>query len=406
MDLLISATNGIFNLPWWGYIVLALVLTHITILSVTLYLHRFQTHRGIKIHPVISHPMRFWLWLTTGMITKEWVAIHRKHHHKVETEEDPHSPRHYGLSKVLWDGTKLYREESCNKETMRLYGQGTPNDWLERNVYTSNYIGIVLLLFVHFALFGFLGVSIWAIQMMWIPFFAAGVINGAAHAVGYRNFDTADDSTNISNIGFLVGGEELHNNHHAFPGSAKFSIKPWEFDIGWGYIKLFSFLGLAEIRNTAPASIKVAIKEQSKNNEEELHLDTIKTLFNNRLHIMSDYIKAVMQPVFTDELKKAKGEKESLYRVLKNAKHSFLSKREEAQQTNNDKKLEEVFRLSNAMQITYEYKQHLQALWKEHKNDHEKLREALLDWCHRAEQTGINALANFATHIKHIQTTS
>ena len=252
-DWLALASHGLIDLPWWGYVVVALVLTHVTIASVTIFLHRGQAHRALDLHPAISHFFRFWLWLTTGMVTKEWVAIHRKHHAKVETEEDPHSPMTRGIDTVLWQGAELYRAESRNVETLDKYGLGTPDDWIERNVYTRfSWQGVGLMLAVNLVLFGPIGATIWAVQMAWIPFFAAGVINGIGHYWGYRNYAAADTSRNIVPWGILIGGEELHNNHHAYGSSAKFSSRWWELDIGWLYVRTLSALKLATIRKVAP----------------------------------------------------------------------------------------------------------------------------------------------------------
>ena len=231
-------------------ILYTLIVTHITIMCVTLYLHRGQAHRGITFHPFVSHFMRFWLWLTTGMKTKDWVAIHRKHHRFCEQEEDPHSPIVYGIWRVLFKGAFLYNTASKNKEMVAQYGVGTPEDWIERNVYSESWLGIALMLIIDIILFGLWGVVIWGIQMIWIPFHAAGVINGIGHWWGYRNGNTKDNSRNIMPWGIWIGGEELHNNHHLDPGSVKFSRMKWEFDIGWMYIRLLSILGLAQVRNS------------------------------------------------------------------------------------------------------------------------------------------------------------
>src|SRR5437879_6137579 len=252
-DILSIASHGLIPLSWWGYIVVTLVLTHVTIASVTIYLHRSQAHRGLDLHPAIAHFFRFWLWLTTGMVTKEWVAIHRKHHAKVETDEDPHSPQTRGIRKVLLEGAELYRKESKNLETLEKYGHGTPDDWVERNVYTRHsWQGVGLMLAINLVLFGPIGMTIWAIQMMWIPVTAAGIINGIGHYWGYRNYECSDAATNILPLGILIGGEELHNNHHTFATSAKLSSKWYEFDIGWGYIRVLETLGLAKVKKVAP----------------------------------------------------------------------------------------------------------------------------------------------------------
>ena len=245
--------SGIYDLPWWGYVVVTLILTHITIAGVTIFLHRHQAHRALELHPVVSHFFRFWLWLTTGMVTKEWAAVHRKHHAKCETADDPHSPQMQGIDKVLWEGAELYREETRKQETLDKYGHGTPNDWIERNLYSKyTRLGITLMLFINFALFGFLGITVWGIQMLWIPLFAAGVINGIGHYWGYRTFQTEDASRNIVPWGILIGGEELHNNHHAYGSSARLSNRWFEFDIGWLYIRIMEILGLAEVKRLAP----------------------------------------------------------------------------------------------------------------------------------------------------------
>src|SRR5687768_1139804 len=245
--------SGIFDLPWWGYVLVGLVFVQITIAAVTLYLHRSQAHRALDLHPIVSHFFRFWLWMTTGMVTKEWAAIHRKHHAKCETEDDPHSPVTRGIKKVLLEGAELYRAESKNQQTMEKYGHGTPDDWIERNLYTKHSaLGIILMLFIDLALFGIVGLSVWAVQMAWIPVTAAGIINGIGHYWGYRNFEAPDASTNISPWGIMIGGEELHNNHHTYPTSAKFSVKPYEFDIGWIYIRALEKVGLASVKKVPP----------------------------------------------------------------------------------------------------------------------------------------------------------
>ncbi|HTE15661.1 MAG TPA: fatty acid desaturase, partial [Burkholderiales bacterium] len=235
---------GLLDLPWWGYVLATLGLTHITIAAVTIYLHRYSAHRALDLHPVVSHFFRFWLWCTTGMTTKAWTAIHRKHHAKCETVEDPHSPQIFGIKKLLMEGAELYRVEGANRETLENYGHGTPDDWLERHVYGKHdRIGIGSMLVLDVIVFGPIGITIWAVQMMWIPFLAAGVINGIGHYMGYRNFQSEDASTNVVPWGILIGGEELHNNHHAYATSAKLSNRWYEFDIGWLYIRILETLG-------------------------------------------------------------------------------------------------------------------------------------------------------------------
>jgi len=284
MDILLF---GLIDLPWWGYIVVTLVLTHITIASITIFLHRHQAHRALELHPIPSHFFRFWLWLTSGMVTKEWAAIHRKHHAKCETVDDPHSPVIYGIKKVLTEGAELYRIESKNKETLERYGHGTPDDWVERNVYTGHSAaGIALMLIINVVLFGPIGLTIWAVQMMWTPVMAAGVINGIGHFWGYRNFRSGDASRNVSPWGILIGGEELHNNHHAYPTSAKLSNKWFEFDIGWMYIRLMEMIGWAKVKKIAP-------KLQLDKTKTECDFETLQAVISHRYEVLANYSKSL-----------------------------------------------------------------------------------------------------------------
>lgn len=380
---------GLLAMPWWGLVLTTLVLTHLTIISVTIYLHRAQAHRGVDLHPLISHPMRFWLWLATGMVTREWVAIHRKHHAKVETEDDPHSPYVFGIGKLLLQGSELYRSESKNQETLEKYGHGTPDDWMENNLYKrfpNN--GIVILLLLDVLLFGPIGLTIWAVQMVWIPFWAAGVINGLGHWWGYRNFESADGSTNISNIGILIGGEELHNNHHAFPSSAKFSMKPWEFDIGWFYIRLFSLLGLAKVKRVAPQATVVEGKDT-------IDMDTVKAVVTARMHVLSSYASKVTLPVLKIELSQAD---EKFRQVLQNARQALVQ---------NETRVTEVMRQrldaamdNEAVKTVYEFRRKLQAVWEQAYTNQDQLLKALQNWCREAEATGIQYLEDFARRLR------
>lgn len=382
--------NGLLPLPVWGYIVLTLVFTHITIVSVTLYLHRHQAHRALDLHPIVSHFFRFWLWLTTGMVTKEWVAIHRKHHAKVETEEDPHSPKIYGIKKVLWEGAELYRAESPNQETMRVYGHNTPDDWIERNLYTRHSaMGPTLMFIINFALFGFAGMAIWGIQMAWIPFFAAGVVNGIGHFWGYRNYETEDTSSNIVPLGILIGGEELHNNHHSFASSAKFSNKPWEFDIGWLYIQMMQAVGLAKVKKVA-SSPAIAPEKAT------VDMDTVKAVINHRLHVFSHYARDVVGQVYREELAKA----DSYTRDLLKRGKRLLIRDETQMDTQSRDKLQAVLQRNDTLEVVYRYKQQLRQLWQEKSASHEALLQSLQDWCQRAEATGIKALQDFARSLR------
>lgn len=382
--------NGLINLPWWGYILVTLVLTQITIASVTIYLHRHQAHRALELHPVVSHFFRFWLWLTTGMGTKEWVAVHRKHHAKVETEEDPHSPVIYGINKVLWEGLELYRAETANQETLDQYGHETPDDWIERKLYSKfTFLGIVSLFIINFTLFGVLGISISAIQMAWIPFFAAGVINGAGHWYGYRNFESADASTNIVPVGVFIGGEELHNNHHAFASSAKFSNKPWEFDIGWQYIRVLSLAGLAKVKRLAPTP--------SFNYESALiDYDTVSAVISNRWHVMSDYAQQVIGDVYKEEMRKTKAGKRKLFRKGK----KLLSRADSLLDSKARERLDIILSENETLREVYKFKQRLQDIWQQKSASSESLVQYLQEWCQQAEQTGIEALEEFSRNIR------
>ncbi len=382
--------NGMVSLPWWGYIVVILVLTHITIASVTLYLHRSQAHRALELHPLVSHFFRFWLWLTTGMVTKEWVAIHRKHHAKCETAEDPHSPYIKGINTVLWKGAELYKEEARNPETIAGYGHGTPDDWLERRIYSKHSIlGITLMAIINIVLFGVLGLTVWAVQMMWIPFFAAGVINGLGHYWGYRNFETADGSTNITNFGLLIGGEEMHNNHHAFPSSAKFSNKWWEFDIGWLYIRLLSVMRLARVRRVAPSPIILHDKDK-------IDMDTLRAVIVSRFYVMAQYAKNVTLPVFQEQLNKADV---SYSRLLKQVRGALV--REESRIDDAAKRsLQRALNQSETLKTVYEFRRSLQELWSRTYASHEKLLQALQEWCQQAEATRVEVLQQFAHRLR------
>lgn len=381
--------HGVLNLPWWGYIVAALALTQVTILSVTIFLHRCQAHRALELHPAVSHFFRFWLWLATGMITKEWASIHRKHHAKVETADDPHSPQIQGIWKVLFRGTELYKKESRNKETLERYGQGTPDDWMERNVYSRSKIGILIMLFVDIILFGPIGITIWAVQMAWIPFFAAGVVNGVAHYVGYRNFECQDASRNISPIGFFIGGEELHNNHHTFGTSAKFSVKWWEFDIGWMVIRILQFFGLAKPKRTIPK----AVLEQSK---ATVDIDTLKALLTHRFQVMAQYSRDVIIPVLREERQRA-GEAGSA--MLRRVRTLLVRETSLVDQTG-QQRLARILERYRSLNVVYQYRLKLQSIWAKSAASQAELLDALQEWCRQAEMTGISVLRDFVHQLK------
>ena len=381
--------NGFLDLPVWGYIGVLLVLTHITIVSVTVFLHRHQAHRALELHPLVSHFFRLWLWLTTGMVTKQWVAVHRKHHAKCETPEDPHSPQVLGLQNVLWKGAELYRAEASNGETLEKYGHGTPDDMLEHRLYSRfPYLGIVIMLAVDFILFGFAGITIFALQMIWIPFWAAGVINGIGHFWGYRNFETNDAATNISPIGILIGGEELHNNHHAHASSAKLSNKWWEFDIGWFYIRVFSLLGLAQVKRTAP-------KVNHEPGKTTIDIETVHAVIRNRFHIMKLYGRNVIRPVIKEESEKAN----QYFKSLMKRSRRLMIREDVKIDLSGKAVLREVFDHSQALHTVYEFKQNLKELWLRSSNNQLKRVAKLQEWCVQAEATGIKVLQDFARSI-------
>lgn len=379
---------GLCNLSWWGYILVILGLTQITIMGVTIYLHRCQAHRAVTLHPVISHFFRFWLWCATGMVTKEWAAIHRKHHAKCETPEDPHSPQVVGLPLVVWYGAELYRKEATNAETLTRYGAGTPDDWIERNLYTKHSkLGTVLMLITDLILFGIPGLAVWALQMVWIPFFAAGIINGVGHFWGYRNFECPDQARNVSPWGIFLGGEELHNNHHTYPTSAKLSVKPWELDSGWLVIRIFEMLGLAKAKRMPPTPSSLPGKAH-------IDMETLKALFTNRFQIMAHYSKAVITPILQQEKEKLQAST-----GWKRAKNLLI--RESSLLDGNAKaRLTEFLSSHPTLQVAYQFKERLQSLWVQSQLKEKELLEALQKWCQEAEATRISYLNEFASYVK------
>ncbi|PJD91345.1 MAG: acyl-CoA desaturase [Legionella sp.] len=384
---------GLLNLSFWGYVIAGLILTQMTIASVTIYLHRNQTHRALTLHPLISHFFRFWLWLTTGMVTAEWVAIHRKHHATTDVEGDPHSPVVSGIKKVFWEGAELYRAACKDRAMIEQYSHGTPSDWIEQKIYAKHSAkGVVIMLILNLLLFGIPGLTLWAIQMMWIPVFAAGVINGIGHHWGYRNFECSDAATNIIPWGFWIGGEELHNNHHTFASSAKFSVKWWEFDIGWMYICLLSFLGLAKVKKLPP---KMALDK----GKIQVDLETVKAVIANRFQVMSTYYKTVIYPIVQQEKQKSLSCVEDKKLFTRAAK---LLRREERLLNGQAKKhLECLLSARESLQLVYAYKQSLQAVWLKAASSQKELVDALHHWCRQAEQSGLEVLKNFSMQLKH-----
>jgi stearoyl-CoA desaturase (Delta-9 desaturase) len=385
-----AVLTGVWDLPWWGYIVYALVVTHITIAAVTIFLHRCQSHRALDLHPIVSHFFRFWLWLTTGMVTKTWAAIHRKHHARCEIEEDPHSPQVFGIRKVLWEGAELYRKEAKNAETLEKYGRGTSDDWLEHNVYAPHdRVGIAILLPVNFILFGFAGVAIWAVQMAWIPFFAAGVINGIGHYWGYRNFQPEDASTNIVPWGILIGGEELHNNHHAYASSARFSSRWYEFDVGWYYIRLLAALKLAQVKKIAP---RVRLDEAKT----RCDLATVQAVITHRYDVLAKYAKSLRRTC-AEEIKSLKARAVS---VDRSTVRRMLHMDAAALPATDRAKMNQAFKDSKVLATVYTMRQELTALWQRGSTSKEQLVRQLEDWCARAEASGIIALQEFSRRLR------
>jgi stearoyl-CoA desaturase (delta-9 desaturase) len=384
--------SGLLDLPWWGYIVAALVLTHVTIAAVTIYLHRCQAHRALELHPLISHFFRFWLWLTTGMVTKEWAAIHRKHHAKCETVEDPHSPQVYGINRVLWAGVFLYVKESFNKETLERYGHGTPEDWIERNLYTKSPIyGVSLALAVNLLVFGLVpGLLIWLTQIAWIPFWAAGVINGIGHFFGYRSYGVADASRNIVPWGIFIGGEELHNNHHAYASSAKLSTKWYEFDVGWMYIRTLELLGLATVKKVAP-------KPRFAQPKAAADLDTLHAVITNRYDVLSRYAKSVKR-TYADEIERLRHWSPGDAEVLRSLRRVLL--RGQAVAGAERARLSEALKNSRALATAIAMRDDLAALWERSSASKEQLLKQLQDWCHRAEASGVAPLVDFSHRLR------
>lgn len=376
----------------WQIVVYTLVVTHITIAAVTIYLHRCQAHRALDLHAIPSHFFRFWLWMTTGMVTKEWAAIHRKHHAKCETEEDPHSPVTRGIKKVLLEGAELYRAESKNKETMEKYGHGTPDDWIERNLYTKySALGVSLMLIIDVALFGVVGLTVWAVQMLWIPITAAGIINGIGHYWGYRNYDCNDAATNVLPFGILIGGEELHNNHHTFATSAKLSSKWYEFDIGWMYIRILESIGLAKVKKTIPAP-------KFDKQKPAVDLETLQSVIANRYDVMAKYAKSVKQ-AWREELQHLGGKARLEAKFLKSSR-KLLQREPGKLEATHMQQLSQLFAHSKALQTMHEMRVELGAIWGRSNATREQLLAQLQDWCHRAEASGVQALRDFSLRLR------
>ncbi len=387
--------HGLLRASPWQVVVATLVMTHITIVAITVFLHRSQAHRSLDLHPIPSHFFRFWLWMTSGMVTKEWVAIHRKHHAKCETVDDPHSPVAHGIKTVLLRGSELYRAEAKVEETLKKFGHNTPDDWLERHIYTGrSKLGVSLMLVVNVLLFGALGLTVWAVQMLWSPVHAAGIINGLGHWWGYRNFEAADASTNISPWGIWIGGEELHNNHHTFPTSAKLSVKPFEFDIGWGYIRVLEMLGLAKVRKTAPQLKLGAVRPVADS-------QTLEALIANRYEVMAQYA-ANLRKACADELDRLKqqgAQNTERWNEMRLAQR-WLHRDDQKIPAEVKAIVAKVCDQSPALTKLVTMREELRQLWTRTNVSGEQLVVELQGWCQRAENSGIAALQDFARTLR------
>ena len=389
--------NGLLDLAWWKVLLIGLVMTHITIASVTIYLHRHSAHRALDLHPILQHFFRFWLWMTTGMTTKAWTAIHRKHHAKCEQEEDPHSPQIYGLKKVFWEGAELYRAEAKNPETLSRYGHGTPNDWIERNLYSKHSVlGVSLMLIIDVALFGVLGMALWAMQMAWIPFWAAGVVNGVGHFWGYRNFEAQDASTNLIPWGIIIGGEELHNNHHTYPTSAKFSVKPYEFDMGWVYISVFSKLGLATPKKTPP---RLAYGEVRPVADEK----TLEAVIAHRYEVMAGFAGHIRDQLAKEVSALKAGAVDA--QIVKAATR-WLHRDTEKVPAAAMEQLSQARATWPVLDKMVTMREELRQIWLNTGRNREQLTADLQAWCKRAEESGIAALHEFSMKLRAVRVTA
>ncbi|MEY8204935.1 MAG: transposase [Bermanella sp.] len=386
--------QGLWQLNGWQTLVYTLVLTHLSIVCVTVYLHRCQAHRAMDMHPALAHFFRFVGWFTISTITQEWVSVHRKHHAKCETADDPHSPVVKGLKTVLLTGAELYAKEIRNEETIQRYSKGCPQDWIEINLYQKHKkLGIFLMLAINIVLLGPIGITVWALQMMWMPFHAAGVINGIGHAIGYRNFECSDASRNIVPWGIWIGGEELHNNHHTYPNSAKLSVKKWEFDIGWMYIRTFEILGLVKNVRRGPV---VHVDD----NKLELDFDSALAAANNRFQIMAKFYKSVIKPLVAEQRQHADASSQQLFKRAK----GILAKEDSLLSDQYRHQLNELVSADEIMEKVYHMKQQLLLVWKKRSASREELLSAMQHWCQEAEESGIRVLQDFAGSLKQYST--
>jgi stearoyl-CoA desaturase (delta-9 desaturase) len=375
---------GLFELPLWGYFVVTFATIQVMFLGVTLYLHRDQSHGGLALHPVLRHVFRFWLWYSSGVVTREWVAVHRRHHVYADREGDPHSPVIFGLKRVVLEGYELYSAATRDAAIVRNYGKGTPDDWIERNLYSRHpNLGIVLFSLTALVLFGIPAIVMVVVHLSAQPLFAGGVVNGLGHAVGYRSFEMPSTATNLVPWGVLLGGEELHNNHHAFPRSARFAVQRWEFDIGWFWICAFRAVGLARVGYVAP---RPYLEHESR----ELDADTVHALFTNRMHVLREYARRVVLPVCRELARKEpRGAVPAMTPKLLIRHPTLLA--EEAHRA-----LRDLLERYEVLRRVVEYREGLQHLWNDASANQARAVGQLREWCARAEASGIRALREFS----------
>jgi len=385
---------GVLHASWWQELVFTLAMTHVTIAAVTIFLHRCQAHRALDLGPIPSHFFRFWLWMTTGMVTKEWAAIHRKHHAKCETVDDPHSPVTRGIKTVLLTGAELYRAESRNKETIAKFGHNTPDDWIERNVYSRfQWQGVALMMIIDLILFGAVGATIWAVQMLWIPITAAGIINGIGHYWGYRNFEAVDASRNIMPWGIIIGGEELHNNHHTYPTSAKLSVKPFEFDIAWGYIRAMEMIGWAKVKKIAPQMKTGQVRAVADS-------ETLEAIIANRYEVMAKYARELRRACGAElATLKAKGAEQAQIAKLRLAQR-WLHRDVEKIPGHLQAQVADAAATSPELSKFVAMREELRALWTRTNVSAEQTVADLQAWCKQAEESGIEALREFSFKLR------
>jgi stearoyl-CoA desaturase (delta-9 desaturase) len=390
LDFLNTWLYGLVPLPWWGYVVWTLLWAHVSLMAITLYFHRDQAHRSVDLHPALRHFFRFWLWINTGAPTRQWVAVHRKHHALCERDGDPHSPVIYGLRRVVLQGAELYMDEARKPETVEKYGKGTPDDWLERNVYGRfDYTGIGLLVAFDILMFGAAGIIMVAVQLATMPVLAAGIINGVCHSKGYRNFETNDASTNLWRFGLLIGGEELHNNHHAFPTSARFSLRPGELDMGWLHLKVLSALGLARIR-------RVASEPDLGTTSPAPDLEALRSVMINRMHVLRAYMHDVTLPVLRRECESLGSNAKAVVPRVRR----WLTWHPHLLDESERRHLGELVEQLPSFNLVLKFRNELKSLWEGAHTSNERLLEDFRQWCRRAEDSGNQYLSEFAAYLR------